>query len=139
MSGAVARKGKDFALIANTRIRVDKKVPGGYKFREFKVKYEKDSDVVRTVDNYPGFVVDGRKVGFKRSARCSPYGVSRGCRFKKVRRYRKTPSWLWAGRPVPIRCKVVDRGEGCLDPGRSRIVKVGGPCDTEMTPVAGVR
>lgn len=139
MSGAVAQKGGDYALIANTRIDVGKKADGGYEFRVFNVKYDKGRDVVKIVDSYPGFVVDGRKVTLKKSSRCSPYGVSRGCRFKSVGRYRKMPPWLRAGRPVRVRCKVRDFGEGCVGQGHRTTVGVGGACDKEMVPVAGVR
>jgi hypothetical protein len=65
LSGAVARKGKDFALIANTRVRVDQKIEGGYFFRSFFVKDDSARDVIRIVDNYPGFILDGRQVNLK--------------------------------------------------------------------------
>jgi len=139
MSGAVAKKGDDFALIANTRIKVGNKVGDGYKFGIFKVKHEKDRDVAKIVDRYPGFVVDGRKVSLKQSRKCTPYGVSRGCRFGSIGRYRKTPGWLRAGRPVKLHCKINDFGEGCVGSGHKRTAAVGGACDKEMVPVAGVR
>ena len=47
ISGAVARRGKDFALIANTRIQVDRQVEGGYFFRNFLVREDPAKDVVR--------------------------------------------------------------------------------------------
>jgi hypothetical protein len=139
MSGAIARKGNDYALIANTRIDVGKKVDDGYEFRIFDVKFDKDRDVIKIIDSYPGFVVDGKKVSLKQSQRCSPYGVSRGCRFSSVGRYRKTPPWLGAGRPVKVQCSVRDFGEGCTGSGHGTAVSVGGACDKEMVPVAGVR
>jgi hypothetical protein len=128
MSGAIAKKGNNFALIANTRIKVGKKIDDGYRFQEFKVKYEADKDVPSIVDSYPGFIVDARKVSLKTSSRCAPYGIPRGCKFKKINRYRKTPTWLKAGRPVEIKCKV-----------GGKTVSVGGICDTQMKPIANVR
>lgn len=139
MSGAVAMKGSDYALIANTRIKVGGKARGDYKFRIFDVKYDKDRDVVNMVDSYPGFVVDGRKVSLKQSRRCSPYGVSRGCRFSSVGRYRKVPWWLKSGQPTAFRCSIRDRGKGCISSEHVKTVSVGGPCDKEMVPVVGVR
>ncbi|MEA3277548.1 MAG: hypothetical protein U9Q81_20145 [Pseudomonadota bacterium] len=139
MSGAVARKGNDFALIANTRIRVDKRSGEGYLFRDVELEEAPDRDVVEIVNNYPGFVVDGRKVDLKASSGCPPYGIPRGCGFKEVGRYRKTPFWLKAGKPLELVCSVKDRGESCQGTGRAKTAKVGGVCDTQMRPVAGVR
>ncbi len=139
ITGAVAGKGQDFALIANTRIRVDQPTGGGYFFRDFVFQEDEDRDVVRIVDRYPGFVIDGRKVSLRAASRCAPYGIPRGCRFGAVGRYRKTPSWLHAGRPLALTCRVRDRGEQCQGGGETRAVTVGGVCDTQMRPVAGVR
>jgi hypothetical protein len=139
MSGAVASNGNDFALIANTRIQVDKKVRGGYLFREFLVQEEPERDVVSVVDNYPGFVVDARKVRLKGGSRCPAYGIPRGCRFDRIGRYRRTPPWLKAGKALGIQCRVQDRGEQCLNPAVPKTVIVGGACDTQMRPVSGVR
>lgn len=139
MSGAVARRGGDFALIANTRIKVGRKTDGGYYFKEFILDAGREHDTTSVVDNYPGFIVDARKVGLKSSRRCRPYGVSRSCKFKKVRRYRKAPRWSRAGRALPVRCRIRDRGEDCLGSGSKRWVRVGGTCDTQMQPVSGVR
>jgi len=139
MSGAIARKGQDFALIANTRIRVDRRTQGGYFFRDFVVQQQPDRDVVRLVDRYPGFVVDGRKVSLRTASGCPPYGIPRGCRFKTIGRYRKTPSWLNAGTPLALKCRISDRGEQCQGRGSLRTVTVGGACDTQMRPIAGVR
>ncbi len=139
MSGAVARKGKDFALIANTRIEVGKKVAGGYRFKEAKLALEHDRDVMTIVDSYPGFVVDGGKVSLRSSKKCSPYGIPGGCRFKSVKRYRRKPPWLRAGRSLAIHCTIDDRGEDCRGAVRKKPVTVGGTCDTQMRPVAGVR
>jgi hypothetical protein len=138
MSGAVARKGKDYALIANTRIHVDKKAEGGYLFRDFVVDEAADRDVTSTVDRYPGFVVDGRKVSLRGSARCLPYGVPRGCKFDEVGRYRKTPSWAKAGKPLRLRCRIRGRGEQCREAPSVTTVNVGAACDTQMRPFAGV-
>ncbi len=138
MSGAVARKGNDFALIANTRIRVDKKTQGGYFFRDFVLKQEPDRDAIKIVDNYPGFVVDGRKVSLRKASNCPPYGIPRGCGFREVGRYRKTPNWLSAGKPMEFTCRIRDRGAQCQGPGTAKTAKVGGICDTEMRPVTGV-
>ena len=139
MSGAVAKKGSDYALIANTRIKVGKKLGGDYKFRIFDVEHEKDRDVVNLIDSYSGFVVDGRKVRLTKSRRCPPYGVSRKCKFSSIGRYRKVPRWLKAGRPAAFHCSIRDRGEGCTSLEHLKTVSVGGPCDTEMMPVVGVR
>jgi len=139
ISGAVARKGGDFALVANTRIKVDGKSDGGYFFREFLFDEEIDRDVVNIVDNYQGFVVDGRKVDLRPSSGCPPYGIPSGCRFDEIGRYRRTPSWLKAGKPLELTCHIKDRGAQCRDEVTDKIAKVGGTCDKEMRPVAGVK
>jgi hypothetical protein len=139
ISGAVAQQGDDFALIANTRIKVGASAGEGYRFKEFVVKLEDDRDVIAIEDNYPGFTVDSRKVGFGRSSRCAPYGIPPGCPLKKIERYRKTPTWLRAGQPVAISCAVRDRGTACAGEGEKTSVRVGGACDTQMRPVVGVR
>jgi hypothetical protein len=139
MSGAVASKGDDHALIANTRIKVGQKVGGGYRFREFRFDQEDWGDAIRIEDNYPGFIVDGRKVRLGGGGGCTAYGVSRGCSFRKVGRYRKTPSWLTAGRPVALNCRIKDRGESCGGGGKLTSISVGGACDVDMMPVTGVR
>lgn len=139
MSGAVARRGKNFALIAASRIRVDQKTEGGYFFRNFLVREDRTKDVVTLVDNYPKFVVDGRRVTLKAPSRCAPYGIPSGCRFKEVGRYRKTPFWINAGKPLELRCRVVDQGETCQGGKVSQTVNVGGRCDTEMRPITGVK
>ena len=139
VSGAVARRGSDFALIASERIRVDEPADGGYRFREFRFRDEPDGDVVELVDSYRGFVVDGRKVHLTPPSGCRPYGLPPGCRFGRVGRHRKTPSWVNAGTPLALTCRVEDRGETCTGAGAFRTVTVGGRCDTQMQPVAGVR
>ncbi len=138
MSGAVARKGEDFALIANTRIRVDDKAGEGYRFRAFRFQETDDRDVVELRDDYPGFVVDGRKVSLKAATGCRPYGIPAGCRHGEIGRYRKVPSWLNAGKPIELACKIQDRGERCDRSASLKTAKVGGVCDVEMRPVAGV-
>lgn len=138
MSGAVARNGSDHALIANKRIQVDKKTAEGFLFREFILKEEMYHDTITIVDNYPGFIVDGRKVSLKQPKGCTPYGIPRGCRFDQVNRYRKTPPWLHAGKPFELRCTIQDFGENCLGNGTPTIVSVGGSCDTQMRPVRNV-
>ena len=138
MSGAVAERGGDFALIANTRIEVGSKAGGGYTFKEFKFDEEDRGDVIRIEDNYPGFTVDARKVSLRAPSSCPAYGVPPGCRFKSVGRYRKTPSWINAGRPIEIQCRIKDRGESCRGGGSMKTASVGGSCDVEMRPVAGV-
>ncbi|MEA3290937.1 MAG: hypothetical protein U9Q71_01295 [Pseudomonadota bacterium] len=139
MTGAVARKGGDFALIANTRVRVDKPAPGGYYFREFLVDARENLDVVDIVDTYPGFVIDKRKVTLKPSSNCYPYGIPRACRFDEIGRYRKVPSWLKAGKALELACRVRDQGSSCSAAAKTKTVKVGGKCDVEMKPVSGVR
>lgn len=138
MSGAVARKGEDFALIADTRIQVGAKSGEGYGFRLFEFDEAPTGDKVRIQDDFPGFLVDARKVSLKAPASCPPYGIPAGCRFQDVGRYRKTPSWLKAGKPVEIGCRIKDRGESCRGNGNLTNARVGGTCDLEMRPVAGV-
>jgi hypothetical protein len=139
ISGAVAAQGKDFALIANTRVVVGEPANGGYRFREFLVRDDGDRDVTENVDRYPGFVLDGGKVTLKRPSGCAPYGIPPGCPTEEVGRYRRTPPWLTAGRPIEIACRIQDRGERCEAPPTLRTAAVGGRCDKEMRPVAGVQ
>jgi hypothetical protein len=139
MAGAVAGNGDNFALLANTRIEVGAAAEGGYLFRDVVVQDEDDRDVLQVLDHYRGFVVDGRKVTLRGPAGCLPYGIPRGCRFDSVGRHRKVPRWLNSGHALEIHCGVPDRGEQCqrgtIAPD---IVSIGGVCDTEMRPVAGV-
>jgi hypothetical protein len=138
MSGAIAKKGQDYALIANTRIQVGQKTDGGYFFKDFVLEQKPDKDVVDIVDNYPGFVVDERKVSLRQAKGCLPYGVPRGCPFKSIERYRKAPPWLSSGKTLEISCKVKDTGSSCRGKDVAKLEKVGGVCDTQMRPVAGV-
>ncbi|MBK5966129.1 hypothetical protein CCR95_19095 [Thiocystis minor] len=139
MSGAVARKGDDFALIANTRIQVGTKSADGYAFEEFRFEEAPDRDLVRIENNYPGFRVDARKVSLRAPGSCPAYGIPSGCRSGAVGRYRKTPNWLSDGKPLGMTCRLSNRGESCRDEGTTNTVEVGGVCDKEMRPVAGVR
>lgn len=138
MSGAVASKGNDFALIANTRIQVGDKIGDDYRFRAFGFQETDERDVVETRDDYPGFVVDGRKVTLVAASGCQPYGISAGCPLGEIGRYRKTPSWLDAGKPMGLTCRIADRSESCDAPEQLVTVQVGGTCDTQMRPVSGV-
>jgi hypothetical protein len=140
LSGAVARKGDDFALLANTRIHVDDKVGSGYRFRAFLFTEEPDRDRVEIRDSYPGFVVDGRKISLRGGqASCLPYGIPRGCNLKQIGRYRTTPSWLNAGKSLELQCRIQDRGESCDQRASTKTASVGGRCDKEMRPVTGVK
>ena len=87
----------------------------------------------------PALVVDARKVSLSGGHGCTPYGVSSSCRFSSIGRYRRTPSWLNAGKPLAINCRIDDRGASCSDSGREQQVTVGGACDIDMMPVARVR
>ena len=138
MAGAVARHGDDFALIANTRIEVGDKVGKDYRFRSFRVEETEARDVVDIRDDYPGFLVDGRKVTLAPPSGCRPYGIPAGCPLGEVGRYRKTPSWLDAGKPLGLNCTIADRAAQCDAPARLVNVPVGGVCDTQMRPVSGV-
>ena len=138
MSGAVARNGNDFALIANTRIQVDDKVGNGYRFRTFVLQEDDDRDTVEFRDDYPGFLVDDRKVTLAATTGCAPYGIPAGCALQDVGRHRKTPFWLSAGRALGLSCNIAQRGESCAGPEQMVTVQVGGVCDTQMRPVSGV-
>ncbi|WP_328985702.1 hypothetical protein [Thiorhodovibrio winogradskyi] len=138
MSGAVAENNGQFALIANTRIEVGQAVSKGYLFKEFRFDHTPEGDKLRVIDNYPGFIVDARKVSLKSGHRCTPYGVSPTCQFTKINRYRTIPSWLSAGKPLAITCRIKERGETCKEAAVSKTTRVGGNCDTEMMPVTHV-
>jgi hypothetical protein len=138
MTGATARKGRDFALIAGERIEVGERRGDGYLFRAADVRDSPSGDVVEIVDAYPGFTVDGRKVSLRTASGCRPYGTPPGCRFERVGRHRKVPSWLASGRPMTLTCRVEARGPACDAEATRETVQVGGPCDVEMQPIAGV-
>jgi hypothetical protein len=141
ITGAVARRGDDVALIAGTRIEVGAKRDDGYLFRDVVLETPKEGDVVEIADRHPGWVIDGRKVsgGGGTSPACRPYGVPRGCRFDRVNRYRKVPPWLASGSPQTLTCRVRAGGETCDAAPTETTVRVGGVCDVEMQPIAGVR
>ncbi len=138
MSGAVARKGSDFALIANTRVEVGRKRPAGYEFESVSIETLPRRDVVTARDDYPGFLLDPRKVSLRQASGCRAYGTPTGCRFATIGRHRKVPSWLSAGKPIELTCRMQVRGESCRDAPRVESATVGGVCDVEMQPVAGV-
>lgn len=138
ITAAVAQRGDDFALIANVRVQADERDGAGYRFRQVTLDEEGGRDVLRLVDRYPGFVIDGRALQFEKSARCTPYGVSRSCRFDRIGRHRKTPPWLSSGDARALTCRVRARGESCRDEARVETVRVGGACDIDMQPVLGV-
>jgi hypothetical protein len=138
MSGAVAENGPNHALIANTRIKVGAKVGSGYRFEAFRFDQEDWGDQIRIENSYPGFIIDGRKVRLGGGGGCTAYGVASGCRFSNVGRYRRTPNWLTAGKPMGLNCRIQERGESCGGPARSASVTVGGSCDVDMMPVTGV-
>lgn len=140
MTGALARKGNDWALIANTRVRIDEAVGEDWLFQEFLPESNDKEDISVFADNYPGFILDGRKVELEPShGGCTAYGVSRSCRFEEIGRYRRTPLWLTAGEPLALNCRIQDQGESCSNPPREVAVAVGGSCDVDMMPVSGVR
>jgi hypothetical protein len=138
MSGAIAERDGHFALIANMRIKVGKRVGTGYQFREFQFTMNPERDDMTIVDRYPGFVVDGRKVTLKGGGGCTPYGVSPSCHFDRIGRYRTVPSWLKAGQPLAIQCQIKAQGESCTERSKPQNITVGGACDVDMMPVAGV-
>lgn len=138
ISAVVARRGDDFALLANTRIEVGERNGDGYPFREFLVEETAERDLIRVADAYPGFLVDARKVALRPPVACPPFGIPPGCSLTEVGRYRRVPNWLATGMPLGIVCPVTARGETCLDPAQRRVVEVGGTCDREMRPVGGV-
>jgi len=138
MSGAVAGKGGDFALIANTRIQVGDKVGDDYRFSMFVFEETEERDVVETRDDFPGFLIDGRKVTLQPATGCRPYGTPSSCQQGEVGYHRKVPSWLDAGKPMGLTCNIVDRAESCDGPEQTVKVEVGGTCDTQMRPVMGV-
>jgi hypothetical protein len=85
------------------------------------------------------YAVAKRKIDSKRAAACPPYGIPRGCGFAEVGRIRTTPLWLNAGQPLELTCQIKDRGANCQEPGTLVTARVGGACDTQRRPVAGVR
>ncbi|MBB1126225.1 hypothetical protein HUK38_08275 [Thiospirillum jenense] len=142
ITGAVAERGGNFALIANLRVHVDTAVSGGYRFREARTTTDAGgNDRIQLIDRYPGFVLDERKVELSSGGaarRCTPYGVSTSCQFDEIGRYRTTPSWLTAGKPLALTCRIQTRGRSCTDSPRQQRVTVGGACDIDMMPMTRV-
>lgn len=138
MSGAVAARGGDFALIANTRIRVGAREENGYRFRLARIEVQGERDIIHDDDAFPGFIVDARKVALAAPSRCTPYGTPRSCRHESVGRHRRTPPWLASGRPMQLACRVQASGESCSGNPTAATVHLGGICDTQMQPIAGV-
>ena len=138
ISGAIARRGSDFALIANTRVEVGKTRGADYEFRSVRIHEEKARDIVSSRDEFRGFLLDGRKVELRKPRLCTPYGTPRSCGFARVGRHRRIPGWLSAGRPLQIRCEITSRGESCQETPRRESIEVGGHCDVDMQPVRAV-
>lgn len=138
ISGAVATRDGDHALIANTRIDVGDAVPGGYRFRAVRLIEHEARDELVFTDDYSGFVIDGRKIALGGGGGCRPYGIPAGCPLADVGRHRRVPHWLDAGTPISLTCRIAARGESCADPVRTEQIEVGGRCDTQMRPVSGV-
>lgn len=139
ISGAVARRGDDFVLLANERVHVDAAVAGGYRFRTVRVRPDAERDLVEIEDRYPGFVLDGRKVTGVRPTGCRPHGLPSTCPSPPpAGRHRRVPPWLSAGTPLALSCRIADRGASCTGDPVMRGVVVGGACDREMQPVANV-
>ncbi len=138
MTGAVARRGSDFALIANRRVEVGARREGGFAFRTVSIDDQAERDVIQTSDDYPGFVLDARQVKLRPVERCRPYGTPASCGFVSVGRHRRVPPWLASGQPLALTCRARTRGESCAEPSQTATVTVGGPCDVLFQPVAGV-
>jgi hypothetical protein len=138
ISGAVATRGGDHALIANTRVEVGDAVSGGYRFRAVRLIEHDARDELVITDDYAGFVIDGRKIALRGGGGCRPYGIPAGCPVGDVGRHRRVPHWLDAGTPIGLTCRIAARGESCADPVRTEEIEVGGRCDTQMRPVSGV-
>ncbi len=138
MTGAVARRGRDFALIANRRVEVGARSEGGFAFRTASIDEQAERDVIQTTDDFPGFVLDARQVKLRPAAGCRPFGTPAGCDFTSVGRHRRVPSWLASGQPTALTCRARMRGESCAEAPQVTTVTVGGPCDVLFQPVAGV-
>ncbi len=86
----------------------------------------------------PAFWSTGARCRSFAASGCRPYGVPAGCPRGEIGRYRKTPSWLDAGKPLGLTCRIADQAESCAAPEKLVTVEVGGMCDTQMRPVSGV-
>ncbi|MGA1370909.1 MAG: hypothetical protein ACO3Z6_04860 [Pseudomonadales bacterium] len=138
ISGAVATRGSDHALIANTRVEVADPVASGYRFRAVRLVEHEARDELVITDDYPGFVIDGRKIALRGGGGCRPYGIPAGCSVPEIGRHRRVPHWLDAGVPIGLTCRIAARGDSCAEPLRIEQIEVGGRCDTQMRPVSGV-
>ncbi|MEN6489208.1 MAG: hypothetical protein ABFD66_10100, partial [Smithella sp.] len=138
VTGAIAAKNNEYILIANRRIRIDRQAGNGYLFRDFIVRPTDEKDEVQIVDNYPGFVVDGRRVNAQRLSRCVPYGIPGACAGGEVGRYRRMPPWHRSGKSIELSCRINDRGENCQNGASWKSVTVGSSCDTQMRIITGV-
>jgi len=138
ISAAVANKDGDHILFVNKRVRVDDARQGGYLFRDVVVSSGQGRDEVSIQDNFPGFVIDSRKISLRQSTACTAYGVVGSCSFDEIGRYRRTPPWLNAGKTVAFTCAIQDRGEQCNAAPKLQQAVVGGQCDVEMMPVSAV-
>ena len=139
MAGAVAGNGDNFALLANTRDRgrggSGGRVPVQGRRRAGPGRSRRAAGA-RSLSRIRGRRSKGDPA---RSRRLPAIWHSRGCRFDSVGRHRKVPGWLNSGDALEIHCSVPDRGEQCQQgTGVPDVVSVGGVCDTEMRPVAGV-
>lgn len=139
VAGAIARKKDEYILIANRRIHIDGRADNGYFFRDFVVRFTDAKDEVQIVDNYPGFVVDGRRLNAQRMSRCVPYGIPEACSGGEVGRYRRLPPWHRSGKSIGLTCGINDRGESCRNGAGWKSVTVGGPGDTKMQLITGVK
>ncbi len=138
ISGAVAKSGKNHILLINQRIRVDAEKKSGYLFRDFELDAAEKADNITLPKNYPGFLMDKRKIALGKSSGCAPYGVSSGCDFKVNGRFRKPAFWLKDGEALKLKCSIKAAGKSCEEPIKVTQVAVGGKCDVDMQPVSGV-
>lgn len=139
VAGAIAAKNNDYIVIANRRISIDRQTGSGYFFRDFIVRPTDEKDEVQIADNYPGFVVDGRRLNGQRLSRCVPYGIPGACPDGEVGRYRRMPPWHRSGKSIELSCRINDRGENCQNDASLKSVTVGSCCDTQMRIITGVQ
>ncbi|MDQ5988307.1 MAG: hypothetical protein CSYNP_04067 [Syntrophus sp. SKADARSKE-3] len=139
ITGAIAKKNNEYALIANKWIQIGQKVGNGYYFQDLVLQITEDKDKYEIKDTFQGYIMDGRKVSFKTPSRCVPYGIPNGCTFKDIGRYRRLPSWHASGKNIELMCQIKDMGEYCQNSPKLKSVKVGSPCDTQMRLITGVK